>query len=106
MGNPLHQLEALADSGMQPVGRLIWLGIGFLPPKRCAIAIDPNNIPSKANCWSVVGLDVVVLYHGETTRYGALRGLCDALYQAKPRRLQVIDLDAKRIAFLKLVGAS
>jgi hypothetical protein len=49
-------------------------------------------------------LDVVVLYHGHTTRYGALRNLCDGLYQAQPRRLQVIDLDAKRIAFLKLMG--
>lgn len=104
--NPLQQLETLAENGMQPVGRLIWLGVGFLPPKRCAIAIDPNNLPSMANCWPVVGLDVVVLYHGDTTRYGALRSLCDGLYQAQPRRLQVIDLDARRIAFLKLMGAA
>lgn len=100
--NPLQQLETLAENGMQPVGRLIWLGIGFLPPKRCAIAIDPNNIPSKANCWAVVGLDVIVTYHGNATRYGALQALCSALVSGAPRRLQVIDLDAKRIAYLKL----
>ena len=100
--NPLQQLEKLAAQGLQPLRREVWLGIGFRPPKRCAIAIDPANLPKATDCAGVVGLDVIVVYRGEVTRYGALRGLCGALYQADPRRLQVIDLDAKQIAFLKL----
>ena len=100
--SPLQPLANLAAQGLQPFRREVWLGIGFRPPKRCAIAIDPANLPKAASCTAVVGLDVIVVYHGEVTRYGALQGLCNALYQAAPRRLQVIDLDAKRIAFLKL----
>ena len=102
MANPLHQLEALAQSGLQPLGRQVWLGLGFRPPKRCAIQIDPSNVPSVANCKAVVGLDVIVTYHGQETRYGPLRALCGALVAAPPRRLQVIDLDARKIAYLKL----
>lgn len=103
--NPLHALDNLAAQGLQPVRREVWLGVGFRPPKRCAIAIDPHNLPKDGDCRSVAELDVIVVYHGDSVRYGALRGLCGALYQAGPRRLQVIDLDARHIAFLKLGGA-
>lgn len=100
--NQFHQLEWLAARGLQPLRREVWLGLGFRPPKRCAIAIDPANLPEQAECLAVAGLDVIVTYRGGSTRYSQLRDLCGALYLARPRRLQVIDLDARHIAFLKL----
>ena len=104
--NPLHALEAMAEAGMQPVRREIWLGIGFRPPKCNSIEIDPARLPSFSECWPVVGLDVILVYRGNSVRYGALRDLTNRLYGASPRRLQLIDLDAGRIAFLKLMGVS
>jgi hypothetical protein len=100
--NPLRQLEALAAQGMQPVRREVWLGLGFRPPKRCAIAIDPLRLPTGSDCGAVTGLDVMLCYHGHSTRYGVLRDLCGSLYRARPRRLLVIDLDFGHLAFLKL----
>jgi hypothetical protein len=102
MKNPLHELASLAAAGMQPVRREVWLGLGFLPPKRCAIAIDPLCLPTGSDCRAVAGLDVMLCYHGHSTRYGVLRDLCGSLYRALPRRLLVIDLDYGRLAFLKL----
>jgi hypothetical protein len=102
MTNPLHQLASLAADGMQPVRREVWLGLGFRPPKRCAIAIDPLRLPTGSDCEAVAGLDVMLCYHGHSTRYGVLRDLCGSLYRARPRRLLVIDLDYGRLAFLKL----
>lgn len=104
--NPLHALETMADAGMQPMRREVWLGIGFQPPKRCAIEIDPARIPELSECWPVAGLDVIVVYHGNAVRYGTLRDLSHRLHDASPRRLQLIDLDAGRIAFLKLMGVA
>ena len=106
MSNPLQQLDNMIAAGMQPVRREIWLGIGFRPPKRCAIELDPVNLPTEADCRAVTGLDVLLVYHGQAVRYNVLRTLCDYLYRAAPRRLQLIDLDAKRVAFLKLMGVS
>ncbi len=102
----LALLDDLAMAGLQPVRREVWLGLGFLPPKRCAIAINPADLPTEADCGAVAGLDVIVVYHGTTTAYGTLRSLSNALYRASPRRLQIVDLDAKRYAFLKLMGAT
>ncbi|WP_426192574.1 hypothetical protein [Massilia sp. DWR3-1-1] len=102
MTNPLHQLDSMVAAGMQPVRREVWLGLGFRPPKRCAIAIDTAVLPTAADCRPVIGLDIILTYHGDTTRYGALRALCGVLAAASPRRLVVIDLDIKRVAFLKL----
>lgn len=102
MSNPLHQLDALAAQGMQPVRREVWLGLGFRPPKRCAIVIDPQRLPTGSDCRAVAGLDVMLCYHGHSTRYGVLRDLCGSLYRARPRRLLVIDLDYGRLTFLKL----
>jgi hypothetical protein len=96
---PLFDLVA---AGLQPVRREVWLGLGFCPPKRCAIAIDPRALPGDQDCRAVAGLDVMLCYHGDSTRYGLLRDLCAALLQAGPRRLLVIDLDYGRLAFLKL----
>lgn len=50
----------------------------------------------------MAGLDVVLIFSGKLTRYGALRTLSDQLYQARPRRLLLVDGDHKRTAFLKL----
>ena len=100
--NPLLPLERLVAQQLQPIRREVWLGLGFLPPKRCAIAIDPANLPKEADCKAVAGLDVIVIYRGSVTGYGTIRRLSDALYKGGPRRLQLIDIDAKRIAFLKL----
>lgn len=102
MTNPLYQLEAMISQGMQPIRREVWLGLGFCPPKRCAIEIDPRALPGKQDCSAVTGLDVLLCYHGDTTRYGVLRDLCASLLLAGPRRLLVIDLDYGRLAFLKL----
>jgi len=102
IANPLHALEAMADAGMQPVRREVWLGLGLRPPKRNAIELDPARLPSPSQCWPVVGLDIILVYQGNTTRYGPLRSLCGALEAAQPRRLLAIDLDMKRVAFLKL----
>jgi hypothetical protein len=104
--NPLQLLHGLAARNLQPLRREVWLGIGFRPPKRCAIAIDPANLPTQAACRAVAGLDVILTYNGGTTRYGTLRSLCGALLAAAPRRLLVIDLDIKRLAWLKLMEVS
>ncbi len=100
--NPLQVLAGLASRGLQPTRREVWLGLGHIPPKRCAIRIDPAKLPTAGDCGAVVGLDVILTYHGNTTRYGALRSLCDALGAAGPRRLIAVDLDAKKVAYLKL----
>jgi hypothetical protein len=98
----MQPLFDLIAAGLQPLRREVWLGLGFCPPKRCAIAIDPRALPGKQDCSAVAGLDVLLCYHGDTTRYGVLRDLCASLQQAGPRRLLVIDLDYGRLAFLKL----
>ncbi|MYN10295.1 hypothetical protein [Pseudoduganella aquatica] len=91
-----------AVHGLAPVGGVLWLGIGMLPPKRNAIEIDPANLPTVLECRAVAGLDVVLLFPGTSTRYGVLRTLSDRLYQARPRRLLLVDSDHSRTAFLKL----
>lgn len=98
----MQPLFDLVAAGLQPIRREVWLGLGFCPPKRCAIAIDPRALPGKQDCRAVAGLDVLLCYRGDTTRYGTLRDLCASLQQAGPRRLLVIDLDYGRLAFLKL----
>ncbi len=100
--NPLLPLANLAKNGLQPMLRQVWIGLGFRPAKSCGLAVSPDRLPTMCECRSVVGLDVIVTYHGNTTRYSILRSLCHHLHSANPRRLQVIDLDRKRIAFLKL----
>jgi len=100
--NPLKQLEDLAVRGMQPVGGLIWLGLDFVPPKRNALLINTSRLPTDQECNAVAGLDVVLLYQGFATKYGTLIRLCGSIYQARPRRLQIVDLNFHQIAFLKL----
>lgn len=87
-----------------PAGRLVWLGLDFEPTKRNAIRVNSNALPDEDAFSGLAGLDVVVLYYGNQTRYGTIRGLCDRVGSRRPRRLQLIDLDAKRIAFLKTVA--
>ena len=98
----LTALHALLRQGKQPVGRLVWIGLDFAPAKHNAIAVDSASLPSETECRAVAGLDVIVLYHGFVAAYGALRRLCGNLHQANPRRLQLIDLDFGRIAYLKV----
>lgn len=101
----MSTIAALADMrrrGMMPRGRLIWLGLGFRPPKRNAIVLDPDNLPADRYCVAVAGLDVVLCYPGNLTRYSILRRLCSSLLAGRPRRLQLFDMDLKRLAFLKL----
>ena len=90
------------ELGLAPAGGVVWLGADFLPPKRNAIHIDMVDLPSVLDCRAVAGLDVVLLFRGNLTRYGALRTLSDRLYQARPRRLLLVDSDHRRTAFLKL----
>jgi hypothetical protein len=100
----LRPLQDLVGRGMQPAKRLVWLGLGFEPKKRCSIAIDPDHLPTEAESTAVAGLDVILLIHGYTTSYKPVRKLCAQLYAARPRRLQVIDLDYRRVAYLVLGG--
>lgn len=93
-----------SERGLAPADGIIYLGLGFRPPKANAIAIDPDHLPSDRECHAVAGLDVVVIYRGESTGYGVLRKLTGSLYQALPRRLVVVDLDRGRHAFLKMVN--
>lgn len=102
--NPLQMLEDLIEQGLQPAHRMFWLGFGFLPQKQNAIAIDPDNLPTDDQCHAVTGLDVLVLIKGYETNYRPLRQLCGSLYRARPRRLQVHDLDYGKAAYLKLGG--
>ena len=102
--NPLKPLQALAEKNLQPAGQIVWLGLGTTPPKRNALFIDISRLPTDDECSGVAGLDVVLSYHGYATKYGTLARLCGSLYQARPRRLQIIDLDSKKMAFLKIVG--
>ena len=102
--NPLKPLQALMERCQQPAGQIVWLGLGTTPPKRNALLIDTDRLPTDDECSGVAGLDVVLSYHGYATRYGTLARLCGSLYQARPRRLQIIDLDLKRIAFIKIAG--
>src|SRR5579863_4895674 len=95
-------LRSQINIGLQPIDRIIWLGLDFLPAHTNAFQIDSKAIPSKKECAAVAGLDVIVLYHGHSTRYGSLRTLSENLYQAIPRRLQLIDFDLNRVAYLKL----
>jgi hypothetical protein len=99
-------LQRLRDGGLQPTGALIWLGLGLSLPKRNTLTIDPINLPSDKECRAVAGLDVIICFNGYATKYRALRLLCGALLEARPTRLQVIDFDYKRIAFLKHGGCS
>jgi hypothetical protein len=102
-------LAALArirtELGLAPVGGVLWLGIGMLPPKRNAIEIDPANLPTALECRAVAGLDVVLMFPGTLTRYGTLHTLSNRLYEARPRRLLLVDSDHDRTAFLKLAKA-
>lgn len=102
--NPLQALEDLVKQGLQPARRIIWLGVGFLPAKQNAIAIDPDHLPTDEQCEVVMGFDVLVLIKGFQTKYWTLRKLCGSLCQARPRRLQVHDLDYNKAAYLKLGG--
>lgn len=101
----LLELKRIRENlGLAPIGSLVYLGIGFTPPKRNAIRIYPERLPTDRECHAITGLDVVLVFHGYDVRYSTIRTLADALYRSCPRRLQLIDLDFKRIAFLKLAG--
>ncbi|MFS0754598.1 hypothetical protein ABC383_07855 [Noviherbaspirillum sp. 1P10PC] len=103
----LKELDRIRTQlGLAPADGLIYLGLGFRPPKLNAIAIDPANLPTDRECYAVAGLDVVLVYRGDSVRYGLLRKLTASLYQALPRRLMIVDLDYSRSAFLKTVGTS
>lgn len=98
----LFSLQRLRESGRQPKGALIWLGFGFSLRKQNSLHIDPADLPSVVECRSVSGLDVILCIRGYTVKYGALRHFCCSLLEARPNRLQVMDFDYKKIAFLKI----
>jgi hypothetical protein len=104
MTSPLKLLQDLVDNDQQPAGRTIWLGLGIKPPKQNAIELDPSNLPTDDDCKAVAGLDVILSFYGYATKYGTLARLCGSLYQARPRRLILVDADHGKYAFLKLGG--
>lgn len=98
----LIQLKEAVDTGFMPAGRIVWIGLGITPPKYNAIKIELDDLPTDDECLPVAGLDIVLTYCGNLTRYGTLLRIYGSLLQARPRRLLIVDTDAKRIAFLKL----
>ncbi|KIF81276.1 hypothetical protein [Noviherbaspirillum autotrophicum] len=100
----LEPLVRLRKKNLMPKAGLIWIGLGFLPSKKNALAIDPARLPTDDDCKSVAGLDVILVVNGYATNYYPLRRLCSGLMAARPRRFQLVDLDYKRVAFLKLGG--
>jgi hypothetical protein len=100
--NAMKPLQGLACRCRKSRDRTIWLGLDFDPPKFNALRINSSLLPSAEDCRAVEGLYVMVLFEGSTTKYGRLQQLCWSLYQAQPVCLQAIDLDAGKIAYLKL----
>lgn len=100
----LCKLNEIMNLGRMPRGRIIWLGLGITPPKTNSIKIEIDKLPSREECTSITGLDVILTYHGNFTRYGILFNLCSSLLSSNPRRLQIVDIDIKKVAYLKLGG--
>jgi hypothetical protein len=100
--NAMKPLQGLACRCRKSQDRTIWLGLDFDPPKFNALRINSSQLPSVEDCRAVEGLYVMVLFEGSTTKYGRLQQLCWSLYQAQPVCLQAVDLDAGKIAYLKL----
>lgn len=101
----MQLLENLAVRGMQPVGGLVWIGLDLVLPKRNTLSIDASRLPTDRECAvAVPGLDLVLCFHGNAIGFRTLWRLCGSLYQAHPRRLQIIDFDYSKVAFLKLGG--
>jgi hypothetical protein len=46
----LAPLVAIRQAGLMPKHGLIWLGLGHLPPKRSALSINPESLPSEDDC--------------------------------------------------------
>lgn len=101
----LKPLQDLVASGLQPKARHVWLGLGLKPAKRGGIEIEPNQLPTDADCTALAGLDITLVFNGFLTRYGTLRRLCGSIYQARPRRILLVDLDYRKTAFVKLGGS-
>jgi hypothetical protein len=104
--NPLQLLESMRDRGAMPRAGEIWLVLGIPIERRNALTIPFDNLPTDQDCTAVAGLDVVLCFYGYLTSYGILQRLCGSLLVGRPRRLLVVDLDLKKIAFLKLAGSS
>lgn len=103
----LKELDRIRiEQGLAPLNGLIYLGLGFRPPKLNAIALDPDHLPTDQECYAIAGLDVVLVYRGDSVSYGVLKKLTGSILQALPRRLMIVDLDCSRYAFLKTVGKS
>lgn len=101
----LAQIGESVAAGFMPADRIVWLGLGMTPPKRSAIKLEIDDLPTDDEYMSLVGLDIMLTYCGNLTKYNTLLKICGALLHARPRRLQIIDIDGKHIAFLKLGGA-
>jgi len=100
--NAMKPLQGLACRCRKSQDRTIWLGLDFDPPKFNALRINSSLLPTEEDCRAVEGLYVMVLFEGSTTKYVRLQQLCWSLYQAQPVCLQAVDLDAGKIAYLKL----
>lgn len=98
----LNFLTDARNQGLMPTKRIIYLGLGVLPPKLNSIKIPLNVQLSNDEFEPFVGLDIVLVYRGAYTKYGTLKRISDSLLNANPRRLMLIDLDQKGSVFLKL----
>jgi len=102
----LTQLGQIMRSGAMPKDGTVFLGIDHRPPRRNGIEILSALLPNDADCRAVTGLSVILHYRGYATSYRTLKGLCEALHVARPKRLMLVDIDTKQIAFLVLGGKS
>jgi hypothetical protein len=100
----LAQLGQVIRMGAMPKDGTVFLGIDHRPARRNAIEILSAHLPNDADCRAVTGLSVILNYRGYATAYRTLRRLCEALQAARPKRLMLVDTDAKKIAFLVLGG--
>ncbi len=103
---PWLQCLGARQRGLVPSDEQVWIFLG-MPAKRkqdrwCLdVPLDQIAI-REAPVAIVAGIDAIVYYSGDAVSFGLLSGLSKRLIDAGPRRLQLIDLDQSRCAFLKL----
>lgn len=99
--NTLKPLQDVLDQGMQPAHAEFWLFLDLPAYRTNGLVISSCQLPSADDCRAVAGLDVILVFEGDRTSYAILRRLCGLLLSARPRRLQALVHDYKKMAYLK-----
>jgi hypothetical protein len=100
--NPLQPLQNLIDEGLQPVRREFWLFLDAKQNRINGLVVSATNLPTDNDCKAIAGLDIVLVFHGHSTKYGTLNRLCGSILAARPHLFWILDLDFKKIAHLKI----